>query len=135
MLALPLISVLLSILVGSIVINYALGRATARARAMARNRLARAILVVALTFDFGVLAYFKYSNFLLSNFAASVRGPRGLLGPDLPFDQSPRPERKKTLRTAFSQRQKARALARAQDDGSHLLTKRGIPRLGESKAS
>src|SRR5579862_7050838 len=62
----------LPLLLASISVNYWFGlRVTPSATATQARR--RAFLVAAITFDLGVLAYFKYANFLVANANAALQ--------------------------------------------------------------
>jgi D-alanyl-lipoteichoic acid acyltransferase DltB (MBOAT superfamily) len=58
------------ILAVSILVNYGAGRALAGAGLPRLSR--KALFVLAIVFDLGMLAFFKYTNFLLANLAALV---------------------------------------------------------------
>jgi D-alanyl-lipoteichoic acid acyltransferase DltB (MBOAT superfamily) len=58
------------LLLGSIVVNYVLARLMLKARDAERFRASRALLVAAIAFDLGVLAYYKYANFFVDSINA-----------------------------------------------------------------
>ena len=67
------------LLLASIAVNYGVGRAIAQAGSARRTR-ARALLIVGVVFNLGLLSYFKYANFLVDSF-------NGALGSDWTLDK------------------------------------------------
>lgn len=55
------------LLLASVSSNYALGRAIVRERARGRETLHRAILILGIALDLGLLGYYKYANFFVTN--------------------------------------------------------------------
>ncbi len=58
------------LLLGSVAVNYALARCILHARDAGRFRVSQALLVTAVAFDLGVLAYYKYANFFVDSLNA-----------------------------------------------------------------
>jgi D-alanyl-lipoteichoic acid acyltransferase DltB (MBOAT superfamily) len=69
----------LALIVGSIVFNYALGVRISACIERGARRAAKATLIIGVAANLGVLAYFKYANFLVTNFNA-IAGTRIAVG-------------------------------------------------------
>jgi D-alanyl-lipoteichoic acid acyltransferase DltB (MBOAT superfamily) len=63
-----------ALLLVSIAVNFVIGRATARARESGLLAHAKALLVVGLVFNLGLLGFFKYANFFVENVNALGAG-------------------------------------------------------------
>ena len=55
------------LLLGSILFNYSIGMALAREHARGRKKMNKAMLLLGITTNIALLAYYKYANFFLGN--------------------------------------------------------------------
>jgi D-alanyl-lipoteichoic acid acyltransferase DltB (MBOAT superfamily) len=55
------------LLLASVLFNYGVGQAIVREHVRRREKLKRTILIFGITSDFGLLAYYKYANFFVTN--------------------------------------------------------------------
>jgi len=58
----------LALIILSISVNYFVGEAIVRSRTISKNRHTKALFISGLLFNLGLLAYFKYANFIIENF-------------------------------------------------------------------
>ena len=57
----------LALIILSISVNYFVGEAIVRSRTISKNRHTKALFISGLLFNLGLLAYFKYANFIIEN--------------------------------------------------------------------